>query len=183
MTNDDKKIAKIALKLLKKRKWKDLSLLEIKKESKIRSFNQLVKNKNSIIKKINEYFDYELTLASKNIEESNNKDMLFEILMIRFDILQKHRKGIISIFKSFKLEPQNLIFFLPNIIDSIILMIGFTNIPSGGILGQIKIKGVLIIYLSSFLIWMKDETLSLEKTMTNLDKNLDQANKILRFIK
>ena len=122
MTKDDKKIVETVLFLLKNKKWKDLSLFEIKKKSKVKNFNKLIKNKkNNVIKNINKYFDYKLKLEIKNIEQSNNKDMIFEILMMRFDILQKYRIGIISIFNSFKSRPQDLLFLLPNIVDSIIL--------------------------------------------------------------
>ena len=183
MTNNDKKIAETTLFLLKNKNWKDLTLVEIKNKSKIRNFDQLIKNKNTIIKKINKYIDYKLSLESRNIEQSNNKDMIFEILMMRFDIIQIYRKGIISIFNSFKTTPQDLFFLLPYIIDSIILMINYTNISSKGIVGQLKIKGILIIYISSFFIWTKDKSPSLEKTMTSLDKNLNNAGKILSFIK
>ena len=183
MIKNDIKIVETALFLLKNKNWNDLSLEEIKKKSKIQKFDKLIKNKKAIIKKINEYFDYKLSFRLKNIEQSNNKDMIFEILMMRFDILQKYRKGILSIFNSFKGKPQDLVFLLPNIIDSIILMVNYTNVSTKGIKGQLKIKGIVIIYISSFFAWMNDDTPSLDKTMTALDKNLDQAGKILSFIK
>jgi len=180
---NDIKIAETVLFLLKNKNWNDLSLEEIKKKSKIQKFDKLIKNKKTIIKKINEYFDYKLSFRLKNMEQSNNKDMIFEILMMRFDILQKYRKGILSIFNSFKGKPQDLVFLLPNIIDSIIFMVNYTNVSTKGIKGQLKIKGIVIIYISSFFAWMNDDTPSLDKTMITLDKNLDQAGKILSFIK
>ena len=103
--------------------------------------------------------------------------------MMRFDILQKHRRAIISIFNDFKFNPRDSIIFLPNILDSIILMINSTNISSKGFMGQLNIKGIFIVYVSSFYTWTKDETVSLEKTMITLDNNLDKAGKILNFIK
>ena len=183
MMRNDIKIVETVLFLLKNKNWNDLSLNEIKKKSKIQKFDKLIKNKKIIINKINEYFDYKLSLQLKGVEQSNNKDMIFEILMMRFDILQKYRKGILSIFNSFKRKPQDLLFLLPNIIDSIVLMVNYTNVSTKGIKGQLKIKGIVIIYISSFFAWMKDDTSSLEKTMITLDKNLDQAGKILSFIK
>ena len=44
------------------------------------------------------------------------------------------------------------------------------------------IKGLFIIYIATFLVWIKDETKSLEKTMTSLDKNLDQAEKFIKLL-
>ena len=177
------KIAETSLLLLEKKSWKDLSLTEIRKKSKIKNFDKLIDKKKIIIKIINEYFDYSLSLFLENIEKSDNKDMIFEIIMMRFDILQKNRKAIISIYNSFKSKPQDLLFLLPHIIDSIILMTEPTNISLRGISGQLKIKGILIIYIISFLTWIEDETSSIEKTMITLDKSLDQAGNIVRFLK
>ena len=47
---------------------------------------------------------------------------------------------------------------------------------------MLKIKGIFVIYVSSFFVWLNDETTALDKTMTTLDKYLDQANDILKFI-
>ena len=91
--------------------------------------------------------------------------MIFEILMMRFDILQSYRKGIISIFNSFKGSPNDLIFLLPNLLDSIIKMVDYSKISIKGLGGQIKIKGIFLIYISTFLVWTRDETTSMEKTM------------------
>ena len=108
--------------------------------------------------------------------------MIFELMMIRFDILQKYRKQIINIYCSIKNKPQEIIFIFPAFIESIIMMAKISNIPLKGIQGNLKIKGLCIIYFSSFLVWIKDDTNSLEKTMKSLDKYLDQAGKILNFV-
>ena len=63
-----------------------------------------------------------------------------------------------------------------------IMMSKISNISLKGIKGTLKIKGLCIIYFSSFLIWIKDDTNSLEKTMQSLDQYLDQAGKILNFV-
>ena len=63
------------------------------------------------------------------------------------------------------------------------MMMELTNISLKGIKGQLKIKGIFIIYISSFLTWIKDDTASLEKTMIALDENLNQAGKIITLIK
>ena len=183
MHKDLKKIAEITLKLLNNKSWVILSLQEVKQKSKVKSFDELIKNKQELLNNINFYFDYSLTLQIKNLEDSDHKDMLFEILMMRFDILQNNRKAILSVFQSFKQKPQELIFLLPQLLDSIISMIGYAKISNEGIIGQIKIKGILIIYISTFVVWIKDEDSSLEKTMTALDSYLNQVGKILNFIK
>ena len=169
MHKDLKKIAEITLKLLNNKSWVILSLQEVKQKSKVKSFDELIKSKQELLNNINSYFDSCLSMQIKNLEDSSRKDMIFEILMIRFDILQDNRKAIISIFKSFKNKPQELIFLLPEILDSIVSITSYAKISNKGIAGQIKIKGILIVYISTFLVWIRDENPFLEKTMKSLD--------------
>ena len=183
MNKDNKLIAKITLKILNKKSWQLLTIDEVNKKSKLKSFNKLIKDKKDLLNNVNVYFDYSLSLLAKNIEDSNNKDMIFEILMMRFDILQKNRKAIISIFTLFKNKPNELISFLPQLLDSTVLMIKYSKISNRGIIGQLKVKGILIIYILTFFIWVKDDSPTLEKTMISLDGYLDQAGKILKLIK
>jgi len=182
MNSELKKIAKITLHILSKKSWTAISLKEIQTKSKVKSFNNLIKSKKELLKNINVYFDYLLSLNIKSVDKSNHKDMIFEIIMMRFDILESNRKQILSIFDSFKKNPQEILYLLPSLLDSIIIMTKFANIPTAGLLGQLKIKGILLIYFSTFLIWVKDKSSSLEKTMTALDSYLDRAGKILKFI-
>ena len=70
MLKKDKIIVESTLLLLKKKKWKDLRLSEIKKKSKVINFDELIESKNIIIKKINKYFDYKLSLKVNSESDS-----------------------------------------------------------------------------------------------------------------
>ena len=178
-------IAEKTLLISKKKSWTSLDFDEIIKTGKIAKiclkFN--INNKKDLLLNINNFFDYKIKKLSKEIEKSSKKDMFFEIIMMRFDILQIHRKPIIKIFEFFKKKPQELVFLLPSLIESMISMAGLAKIPVVGIKGNLKVKGLLVIYFSSFLVWAKDNTESLEKTMTSLDNHLDRAGKLLSIIK
>jgi len=177
------KIAQVTLKILSKKSWNCLSISEVKQKSKIRIFDNEIKNKHVLLRNINAYFDHVLSLDVEGIEQSNRKDMIFEVMMMRFDILQNNRKALQSIFNSFKSKPQELIFLLPYLLNSMILMANYANISVRGLRGQLRLKGILIIYCSTFLIWLQDDSPSLDKTMTSLDSNLDKAGNIIKFFK
>ena len=181
MNKNLKIIALETLKILTKKSWSNLSIKEIKLKSKVKLFSNLIKNKQELLNNINSYFDYNLILNSKKIENSNSKDMIFEILMMRYDVLQDNRKAVLSIFKSFRNNPKELVCMLPKLLTSIEMMLNCVKISSKSIVGKIKIKGVLIIYLTTFLVWTNDETESLEKTMTFLDNSLDQVGKLFKL--
>ncbi len=182
MNKDCIKIAETTLKILNNKPWNLVTLKEIQTKSKIKKFNLLIKNKKDLLIMLNNYFDYKVASKISNIENSNYKDMIFEVIMMRFDILQENRKGIKSIFESFKSKPKLLFFLIPELLDSILIMLKSINLPLKGVIGQLKIKGIFFIYISSFFVWLNDETITLDKTMIALDKYLDQANNILKFI-
>ena len=183
MKEDKKKIAKVTLEILKKKIWEKISLNEIKTKSKVKQFEKLITNKKDVLKIINHYFDYEHSLSAKKLEESNAKDKIFELIMMRFDILQNYRKPILSIYNSFSSKPSELAYLLPNLLESIILIFKYANFPTKSSKAQLKVLGVLIIYMLSFLAWIKDESVGLEKTMQALDNYLEQAGKILSIFK
>ena len=182
MKRDLQIIARITLQILENKTWESLNINEVKKKSKVKLFSKKIYNKKNLIENINLYFDYCLSLNLNNIEKSNDRDMIFEIIMMRFDILQKHRKAVKSIFNSLKKKPHELILFLPNLLNSMIIMLGYTKKNKKSIARNLRAKGVLIIYILTFLIWLKDENQDLDKTMQALDDNLTKVDKILSFI-
>ena len=179
------KIAKLTLNYILLNKWETISVEKIAKKLKINQskVSNLIKNKKDLLKNINKYFDDKIFESSKLIDKSTPKDMIFELLMMRFDLLNNHRKSLIKIFDMFKKKPQQFIFLLPSFIESMILMSNISHIKIDGIVGNLKIKGLLIIYFSTFLIWTKDKTSSLEKTMTSLDNYLFRAENLLKIFK
>ena len=63
------------------------------------------------------------------------------------------------------------------------MMAKSSNIETKGMIGTMKLKGLLIIYFSTFLTWIKDESSSLDKTMTVLDNYLKGTENILKLFK
>jgi len=179
------RLAEATLIISSKKSWHSIKIDEIYKETKLNKKNlqNKIKNKRDLLENINRYFDFKLSKKANSVDESTRKDMIFEVIMMRFDILQIYRKSIIKIFNFFKNRPNELVFLLPSLIESMIVMAGLAKIPTNGIKGNLKIKGLLIIYFSSFLIWTKDNSKSLEKTMISLDNYLDRGGYLLNLIK
>ena len=179
------KLAETTLLILEKRSWHSIKIDEVYKKTKIykKNFQNKVVTKRDLLRNISHYFDFKLRNITDSIDQSTRKDMIFEIIMMRFDILQIYRKPIIKIFEFFKKKPQELVFLLPSLIESMISMAGLAKISVAGIKGNLKVKGLLVIYFSGFLVWVKDNSESLEKTMTSLDNHLDRAGKLLNLIK
>ena len=180
MNKENINIALKTLKLLKKKSWGEIRLEEIIRNSK--KHKKTIKTKNDLLKNINRYVDYLLKKETSSIEKSSTKDMLFEVIMARFDVLQKYRNSFLTLFDSYKLKPQKSIILIPSFLESMFLTASIANIETKGIRGSLAIKGIFIIYIATYLEWMNDTSKSLEKTMTTLDQYLNKASKILNFI-
>ena len=180
MNKENIKIALKTLKLLKKKPWGEIKFEDIIKISN--KNKKSIKTKNDLLKNINRYVDYLLKKETSFIEKSSTKDMLFEVMMSRFDVLQKYRNSFIELFESFKLKPQKSIILIPSFLESMFLTASLANIEIKGIKGSLTIKGIFIIYVATYFEWMNDTSKSLEKTMTALDQYLNKASKILHFI-
>ena len=98
--------------------------------------------------------------------------------MARFDILQSNRKSILEIYKFLKKNPQNFVKLLPSFLESMIITAELSKYNVNGLKGTIKLKGLVLVYFITFFQWVEDKNSALEKTMTSLDKNLDQAEKL-----
>ena len=104
--------------------------------------------------------------------------MLFEVLMARFDILEENRKAFLEIYKILKKNPQQFIKLLPTFLESMIITAELSKYKVNGLKGTIRLKGLMLIYFITFFQWVDEKNSTLEKTMTALDKNLDQAEKL-----
>ena len=180
MNKENINIALKTLKLLKKKSWSEIRFEEIIINSK--KHKKTIKTKNDLLSNINRYVDYLLKKETSSIEKSSTKDMLFEVIMSRFDVLQKYRDSFLTLFDSYKLKPQKSIILIPSFLESMFLTASLANIEIKGIKGSLTIKGIFIIYIATYLEWMNDTSKSLEKTMTTLDQYLNKASKILNFI-
>ena len=178
MTDKEKRIALNTLAILKKKSWKVLNFEEVLKNNK----NINIKSKIDLLKNINRYVDDALIIKMKKLEISSTKDMLFEVLMARFDILQQNRKSYLEIYKGFKKSPQYFIKLLPSFLESMIITAELAKYNVNGLKGTIRLKGLMMVYFATFFQWLEDKTTSLERTMTQLDKNLDQAEKFGKLI-
>ena len=78
-------------------------------------------------------------------------------------------------------KPDLVIFFVPLVMKSLTTALEISSVPSDGILGNLKVEGLLIIYVSVFLVWKKDETHGLEKTMAATDNHLNKAEVFINF--
>ena len=152
-------LAKKTLQYLEKKKLRDINLKNFLSNTKVPNIN----NKIDLILNINDFFDFQLKKNLVNIEKSSQRDMLFEIMMARYDILNEYRTSVKNIINYFTSRPQGILKLIPKLIESKILIATFANINPSGIKGVIQIKIIFALYYITLFTWFNDENESLEK--------------------
>ncbi len=179
MQKDKIYLAKKLLKMLEKNSWSQISISKILVDKKIK----YVKNKKELLIIINKYFDFLLTQNLNDLEDSSSKDMLFEVMMARLDNFNSYRVSVKKLIKHFLSHPNDFFLIIPSFIESIILLSTLSKINIDGFKGLFKVKIIFILYFLILYTWNKDETESLEKTMTTLDNYLINLDKYIKFFK
>ncbi len=180
MLDIEKKIAENTLKKLHNKSWEKLTLEDVL-DKNIKK-QKLINSKIDLLKILNRYVDNQLIQNTKTLESSSTKDMLFEVLMARFDILQKNKVSFLKIFEAFKKSPKKIIKLFPSFLESMIVTAELAKFNVNGLGGTVRLKGLFIVYFITFYSWIDDKTSSLEKTMNALDKNLDRAEKLSKYL-
>jgi AcrR family transcriptional regulator len=117
--------------------------------------------------------------------EAPERDRLFDILMERFDVLNDNRDAMISVLKSFTLDPKQAVIGLPHLGRSMAWMLEAAGIDSSGAKGALKVAGLTALYIYALRAWSKDESADLSKTMAAVDRGLgriEQAANTFSFL-
>lgn len=110
--------------------------------------------------------------------EASYRDRLFDIVMHRFDALLPYKDGIRAIVKEgggggvgeFLCSGQR-------VLRSMRWMLEAADVSTAGFIGNLRVKGLAVVYAATVNVWLKDDSEDMAKTMAALDKNLSRAEK------
>ena len=177
-----KKIEDIFLKLLLKKDFHEIEIIEIQKKSRISSkkFFQLFKTKEEIMISFFKRIDQILERKVKKINLGNNiKDNLFEICMTRLDLLYPYKKNLHNFYLSFQKKPNLFIKLYKSFFKSMENNLRLSRINLKPIKKNLKIFIFSFLYLSIIYEWFKENSNDNEKVMAILDQRLSLIENIL----
>ena len=177
-----KKIEDIFLKLLLKKDFHEIEIIEIQKKTRISSkkFFQLFKTKEEIMISFFKRIDQILERKVKKINLGNNiKDNLFEICMTRLDLLDPYKKNLHNFYLSFQKKPNLFIKLYKSFFKSMENNLRLSRINLEPIKKNLKIFIFSFLYLSIIYEWFKENSNDNEKVMAILDQRLSLIENIL----
>jgi ubiquinone biosynthesis protein COQ9 len=110
------------------------------------------------------------------------KDRLFDLMMRRFDALQAHRAGVVAVARGVVFEPPMLILMACLTRRSMRWMLQAAGVSTAGPLGELRIKGLMAVWLWTLRAWERDTSDDLSATMAALDNALTRADQMAGWL-
>ena len=166
--------------------WKEFSIQRFAEENnyKTSEVKNFIGNKNDLLIEFSKMIDekVELNIHIEEFENSDVKDNIFELIMMRFDALTPFKGGLKKIISEIK-SPIILKEISQNILVSMDFYLEFSNAYDDTIFDVIKKKSLFLIYSYCFKAWLNDDSKELSKTMSELDRLLNYAEKFSKKAK
>ena len=164
------------LSLAAERGWRRVSLGDIAAAAKLplAEFYRLYPSRAAILAAFVRRID-EAVLAAGEAEGATARERLFDLLMRRFEALGPYKDGVAAILKDCGGDPLALLCGGVRLKRSMGWMLEAAGLSSHGLLGQVRAKGLAVVYLATLRRWLADDTADMSRTMAALDKHLRRA--------
>lgn len=110
------------------------------------------------------------------------KDRLFDLLMRRFDAMQPHRAGVLALMRALPCEPGTALLLTCATRRGMRWMLQAAGCGTSGVRGELRVRGLMAVWLWTLRTWEKDETEDLSATMATLDAALGRADRLAGWL-
>ncbi len=108
-------------------------------------------------------------------EEGTVRDRLFGLLIRRFDALQAQRDGILAVARALPFDPCTALLLVCATRRSMRWMLQAAGVPTSGPIGELRVRGLMAVWVWAMRAWEKDDSEDLTATMAALDTALARA--------
>ncbi len=114
--------------------------------------------------------------------DGTTRDKLFYLLMRRIDTLQAHRAGVLALLHDLAAHPATALLLALANRRSMRWMLGAAGVPAVGVNGELRVKGLLAVWLWTIRTWRTDDSTDLSATMAALDTALQRAERAAAWL-
>ncbi len=174
------RIITAALELSAAEGWRSLSLAGIADEAGVglAELHRAFASKTAILVGFLDAIDAKVLAGGKGDADEDPRDRLFDVLMRRFDALNPHKAAIADILRETLFDPAAASVLAPRFIRSMAWMLEAAGLSSSGLCGRLLTRGLALLYINAFRVWLDDDSGDMAPTMAALDKGLRQAEKV-----
>lgn len=103
---------------------------------------------------------------------------LFDMLMRRFDALNRNRDGVLALLREGRKDPVAVLCTAPRLMRSMAMTLGAAGVSTSGLRGLARVNGLAAVYGYAVRAWLNDDSPDMAATMAALDKALATAGVI-----
>ncbi len=184
-TEFKEKIVEKTMVLASELGWEYLTLRDIAQSAEVSlaELRDVFEDKGDILAALGRMIDKKvLDSVGEPDVESSHRDLLFDVMMERFDALSEYRDGVVSVFHAFKCDPKQAVIALPHLCCSMAWMLEAAGVDTSGVKGAAKVAGLTGVYLKAIRVWVKDDSPDMGKTMAELDKSLGGLERVAGMV-
>lgn len=173
-----------ALTLAAEKGWASIGMGDIARKAKIKlaDLYEVFEDKSDILAAYHRRLDRKVLETFEGETGGNPRDVLFDILMERFDLLNDDRAAMVSILNALCTDPKEMVIAFPQLGRSMAWMCDAAGIETGGMKGAARVAGLGILYLAVLRVWKEDDSRDMSKTMAALDRYLDRGESIINTL-
>ena len=175
------RIIDAAMSLAAQSRWREVTLSSIAVEAKISlvQLHEIFRSKSQIVAALVDRVDRAVFAETEVAVESEPiHDQLLDLLMRRLEELAPHKNGIASILRDTTCDPGTAICASIDMLRRMAWCLEAVGVGSTGVAGRIRTKGLAAIYLSTLLVWLRDDSPDQGRTLAHLDKCLRKAERL-----
>lgn len=176
-----RKLTAAAMELAALRPWHEITWREIASAAGLTldQAYELAPSKAAILDLLARQADQAVLASPVAAEEGSARDRLFDVVMRRFDALRPYRAGLASVAASAGREPGTLLAGLCSLGRASRALLIAASIPTEGLAGTLRVKGLAALWLSAMRRFLADESEDLAATMAAVDKGLARAEGLI----
>ena len=181
----EKKIIEAALALAADKPWADFGMTEIAKKAKVPlgELRQLFGSRTAILVAFMRRIDREvLDARDEGADESGPRDRVFDIVMRRLELLEPHKQAMRNIVEGVRNDPTAWPWIAGTTIASQRWMLIGAGLEPSGARGEIRVRGLAMVYWSALRTWLDDDDPGMARTMSVLDRQLRRGETWLKRI-
>jgi ubiquinone biosynthesis protein COQ9 len=114
--------------------------------------------------------------------EGSVRDRLFDLLMRRFDVLQANRAGVKALLRTLPTDPPTALLLAVATRRSMRWMLQAAGVNATGPRGELRVRGLLAVWLWGVRAWERDPSEDLSQTMAAVDTALGRAERVASWL-
>ena len=122
-----------------------------------------------------------LAVSRDELAGLSPRERLFELLMRRLDALAPFKPGLVRLSAEARGEPGLALATLASLDRMAGWLLDLAGLPNHGLRARLGRRALMLAYARLFRVWLRDDTPDQATTLAELDKRLDQLERLARF--